>query len=268
MALPELAYDKDWTKAEDFPTYEGDEAKVRSDLQYLFNQILTFINEVYSPAVMDEIAQSQTSGVASGSVRTQHFDPSYDGATPRSVAPHAAALYPAKSITVQDYDGSHSATTSNVDFSGNTVIRLPATIKAVMEGAVESATRLATARLLSVQDATAAHTGEAVSFDGSANASLRLPATIAAALIGNVVGNLTGNANTATKLGTARTFLVKNGDGNKGASASFDGSGNVELPLPATLNITLGTVKLNGNSYGNILPASGEDGQLFFLKKV
>ena len=135
-------------------------------------------------------------------------------------------------------------------------------------GNAATATKLASAVMMTVQDATAAHSGAAVSFDGSGNVVLKLPATIAAALIGNVTGNLTGNANTASKLNVARTFLVKNGDGNKGASASFDGSGNVELPLPATLNITLGTVKLNGNSYGNSLPASGEEGQLFFLKKA
>ena len=135
-------------------------------------------------------------------------------------------------------------------------------------GNAATASKLYTARTLTVKDNGQTHSGPAVSFDGSGNAVLRLPATITAAIVGNVTGNLTGNAGTATKLSTARTFLVKNGNGNKGASVSFDGSGNVELPLPATLNTTLGTTKLNANSYGDTLPATGAEGQLFFKKRV
>ena len=133
-------------------------------------------------------------------------------------------------------------------------------------GNAATATKLAEAVSLLIQDATAAHSGASVSFDGSGNAVLKLPATIAAALIGNVTGNVSGNAGSATKLATARTLLVKNGDGNKGATVSFDGSSNVELPLPATLNTTLGTTKLNANSYGDTLPAPGTPGRLFFLR--
>lgn len=135
-------------------------------------------------------------------------------------------------------------------------------------GNAATATKLQNAVSLLVQDASGTYSGAAVSFDGSGNAVLKLPATIAATIIGNVTGNVTGNAGTATRLHTARTFLVKNGDDNKGESVSFNGSGNAELPLPATLNTTLGTTKLNADSYGDALPAGGVEGQLFFLKKV
>lgn len=131
-------------------------------------------------------------------------------------------------------------------------------------GNAATATKLQNAVSLLIRDADESHSGAAVSFDGSGNAVLELPATIAAALIGNV----TGNAATATRLATARTFLVKNGDGNKGASASFDGGGSVELPLPTTLNTTLGTTKLNADCYGDELPETGTEGQLFFLKEA
>lgn len=135
-------------------------------------------------------------------------------------------------------------------------------------GNADTASRLENAVGLVIEDAIGAHSGVSASFDGSANVVLKLPATIAAALVGNVTGNVNGSAGTAAKLTTARTLLVKNGDGNKAPSVSFDGSANVELPLPTTLNITLGTVKLNANSYGNALPASGEEGQLFFKRKT
>ena len=45
---------------------------------------------------------------------------------------------------------------------------------------------------------------------------------------GNVPGNVTGNAATATKLASARTINIT-GDGS--GSATFDGSGNVNIPL-------------------------------------
>ena len=42
-----------------------------------------------------------------------------------------------------------------------------------------------------------------------------------------------GNAATATKLATARNIQITDGT-NKGTAKSFDGSGSIELPLPAT----------------------------------
>lgn len=45
MAFTKLTYEKDWNRAEDFPTYEGSEQQVRADLQYHPDAIMEFINE-------------------------------------------------------------------------------------------------------------------------------------------------------------------------------------------------------------------------------
>ena len=45
MAYPELAFTKDWTDPQDFPTYEPDEEQVRADMQYLFNEIQSYLNQ-------------------------------------------------------------------------------------------------------------------------------------------------------------------------------------------------------------------------------
>ena len=71
--------------------------------------------------------------------------------------------------------------------------------------------------------------------------------TVGAALSGNVTGNvvgdagdLTGNADTATALQTARNFTVT-GDATTDSAQSFDGTGNVALP------ITLANSGVSGN---------------------
>ena len=49
MALDRLSYTKDWTNPEDFPTVELSEEQVRADMQVLYNEIKTFINEGLIP---------------------------------------------------------------------------------------------------------------------------------------------------------------------------------------------------------------------------
>lgn len=49
--LTELKFSRDWTNPEDFATYEPDEAKVRYDLQFLFNEIRDWINERLLPTL-------------------------------------------------------------------------------------------------------------------------------------------------------------------------------------------------------------------------
>lgn len=44
MALEKLNFTKDWTNPTDFPTVEQDEARVRSDMQLLYNEIRDFLN--------------------------------------------------------------------------------------------------------------------------------------------------------------------------------------------------------------------------------
>lgn len=44
MAFERLSYAKDWTRAEDFPTYESNEVQVRADMQYHPNAVRDFLN--------------------------------------------------------------------------------------------------------------------------------------------------------------------------------------------------------------------------------
>lgn len=50
---------------------------------------------------------------------------------------------------------------------------------------------------------------------------------------GNLTGNVTGNADTATKLKTARSISVKGGNNGGTGSANFDGSGNISITIPS-----------------------------------
>ena len=67
-------------------------------------------------------------------------------------------------------------------------------------------------------------------------------------LTGNVTGALTGNADTATTLATARDFSV-NGDVATASAVSFDGSSNVNLSVSLSNNFsasTSGTITASG----------------------
>ncbi len=63
---------------------------------------------------------------------------------------------------------------------------------------------------------------------------------------GNLTGNVAGNADTATKLKTARSISVKGGNNGGTGSANFDGSGNISITIPSidAANIT-GVLPLN-----------------------
>lgn len=52
--LEKLEFSKDWTKAEDFPTYEPDESQVRADLQLLHNEAKAAIN-----ALVDKLESAE-----------------------------------------------------------------------------------------------------------------------------------------------------------------------------------------------------------------
>ena len=52
--LAKLEFSKDWTKAEDFPTYEPDESQVRADLQLLHNEAKAAIN-----ALVDKLESAE-----------------------------------------------------------------------------------------------------------------------------------------------------------------------------------------------------------------
>ena len=119
---------------------------------------------------------------------------------------------------VWDYTSGHwmwYATASDIFFKGLAdraeKLETPRAINGtVFDGTAAITTaKWGTARNVTIKDATQTHTGAATSVNGSANFSLLLPSTIKAAL--------NGNADTATKLATARTI---NG-------TSFDGTSNI-----------------------------------------
>lgn len=68
---------------------------------------------------------------------------------------------------------------------------------------------------------------------------------------GNLTGNVTGNADTATKLKTARSISVKGGNNGGTGSANFDGSGNISITIPSidAASIT-GVLPLNTIPHG------------------
>ena len=86
------------------------------------------------------------------------------------------------------------------------------------------------------------------------------------ALTGNVTGNCsgssgscTGNAATATKLATARTINIQDSSAtNTGTGASFDGSGNATIKLPAIIkaDVTGNCSGSSGSCTGNAATAS------------
>ena len=51
MALEKLQYTKNWTNPSDFPTVELSEDQVRADMQLLYNEIQTFLNESLLPTL-------------------------------------------------------------------------------------------------------------------------------------------------------------------------------------------------------------------------
>lgn len=82
------------------------------------------------------------------------------------------------------------------------------------------------------------------------------------ALTGNCSGSsgsCTGNAATATKLATARTINIQDSSAtNTGTGASFDGSGNATIKLPATIeaSITGNCSGSSGSCTGNAATAT------------
>lgn len=146
--------------------------------------------------------------------------------------------------------------------AGNVTLSLPETINANTTGNAATATALQTARTISISgDASAS-----ASFDGTGNIDLVLAidsnsavssltgtanevevsASVGAVTIGlpstihvDVTGDLTGNADTATALETARAISVS---GPVSGSASFDGTSDITIALTqGSDSVTLGT---------------------------
>ena len=132
----------------------------------------------------------------------------------------AKALNTARSINGTNFDGTASITTA----------------------------QWGTARNLSIADSTSSHTGAATSVNGSANATLKLPATITAAL--------NGNADSATKLKTARSINGTSFDGTadiiapESSARSFGNSGYIKFQ--SGLIVQWGRSSFSGESYKDV----------------
>ena len=195
----------------------------------------------------------------------------------------------ARNISISDATAANTGTTVSVNGSANVNLRLPTTIKAELAGNSATTTKLKTARSInnttfdgsadiitnrwgvdrsiSISDSNNTHTGAAVTVNGSNNVVLKLPATINAELSGNATTattlqttrtingtNFNGSANITTAYwGTARNISIADSSGsNTGTAISVNGSGNVTLRLPGTIN-----ANLVGNVTGNCSGSSG-----------
>lgn len=141
--------------------------------------------------------------------------PSFTGALTGN-ADTATKLKTARTINGTSFDGSGNITTAN----------------------------WGTARNIGIVNSDGTGTAVTVSVNGSGNINLKLPATIKAAL--------TGNANTATKLATARTI---NG-------VSFDGSANITVADSTKLPLAGGTLTGKVKLYNSDASTGLQSGQL------
>jgi hypothetical protein len=93
--------------------------------------------------------------------------------------------------------------------------------------------------------------------DSTGNIAITTGTLVASSFEGAVTGDVTGNADTATTLATARNFSLT-GDVTAGA-VSFDGSGNVELATTIAANsVALGT-DTTGNYMSDLTEGTGID---------
>ena len=138
-----------------------------------------------------------------------------------------------------------------------------------------------------INDADGSNSGAAVKLSKNRTA-LKLPSTIKANIVGNVSGDMMGNAATATNVKTVRTINGTNFDGssnittanwgtarnisitdgtNTGSAVSVNGSGNVTLTLPSTINADV-VGYLTGNISGSSTSCSGNAASATKLKTV
>ena len=162
----------------------------------------------------------------------------------------ATKLATARSINIQDSSGANTGTAISFDGSNTSVlnIRLPATIKASLDGNADTATKLAVAKSISIQDSTAANTGAVTSFDGSSNIILKLPATIKA--------NLTGNADSATKATNDSDNKPINTTYAKLAGAAFTGTVTASTAPLGTKTTQVATTAFVDNAINNLIGAA------------
>ena len=101
-----------------------------------------------------------------------------------------------------------------------------------------------TADHLVARDGSGDFSAGTISASLSGNVTGNLTGNVTGDVVGDVTGDLTGNADTATALQTARNFTVS-GDATTDSAQSFDGTGNVALP------ITLANSGVSAATYGS-----------------
>lgn len=118
------------------------------------------------------------------------------------------------------------ATNSTLNAAEGMTAATPAAVKAVQDNANNKLDKTTTS---------AQTVKSAVTFSGLVTGS--------AGFKGNLTGNVTGNADTASQLKTPRTISVKSGSSAAG-SATFSGAGNVTITIP----------KIDGTTVEGIIP--------------
>ena len=197
----------------------------------------------------------------------------FDGSTAITTAKWGTA----RGISIADASVTNTGTATNVDGSGNAVLKLPSTIKATLTGNAATATKLniakkinntsfdgssdittnvwGTARNISISDSSATNTGVATSVNGSGNVTLKLPSTISADAFNGVASSarklnstiyingvaFDGSSDVTTNVwGSTCNFAIANSDGTgAGTSVAVNGSSDALLKLPATIKATL-----------------------------
>lgn len=69
MAFKQLEFTKDWTNPQDFPTYEDNETKVRADMQFLYDEIKTFINNLLTQLTAGNLPFTPTPSVDASTIQ-------------------------------------------------------------------------------------------------------------------------------------------------------------------------------------------------------
>ncbi len=70
MALTKLSYEKNWTKIEDFPAYEENEAQVRADMQYHPDAVKDYLNNQLLKELAAKGAAAELGAVNEGAAAT------------------------------------------------------------------------------------------------------------------------------------------------------------------------------------------------------
>lgn len=248
-----LAYDRVWTNSNDFPTYQDDEVKVRADQQYLFDYIKDYLNGNGGdiPGLLEEIALAIAEAVAGsipdGSIETRHF-------AAGARAPTAGKLASPFSVTIARSDGSNPGSSVSVDGSAPVRLLLPT--------------------LSQMGAAPTVHT-----HDDRYYTETESDANLAAGL---ATKSNVGHTHTPASLGAVPTTRKVNGKAlssdvsltaaDVGALSTNGGTVNGSTQFNDAIGIVgatyhYGVLILNENSYGEELPSTGVEGQLFFKKR-